>query len=598
MSETDYNRKPIRMVELRQPRCALRFGVAPCTATTADGPRCYNTRTTCLDTDNYDFTNASITWRFVTQDGFIPDLYSETGQNIATNAIPSLISVSTQPTKLNIAAARDGESPFGVRSTIDVLLQDIPWDDHVGDFYLANRDNPNRGTFWAKWKARNEYTSLMTLALYEGYEGQALSAMQKRLFILERVDGPSLDGSVRLHGVDPLQLADRRRALFPRPTPIILKSAIDAGTTSISVFASNADLADAFGNTGGTRFVRVRDEIIAYTGFALVDPTAGEYTLSGVQRGALDTVASSHGATDTLQRVGRYQGQNFWRVAYDLLTVHARVPSSYIDLNQWDDEGDQYLAIFQATGTVTQPTPVADILGELCQQGMFSIWWDERRQTIPLLAVRPPRETPIPVNDDANIMPGAKLREDPNARFTRVFLYYAQRNPVRPLNDVGNYARGQVNGSPEVELPEVGGEVRTQIIFARWIREDALAIQLASRLLARYEKTPRYLTISLDAKDRFITIGDVVGATTRTITDSEGAVLPVLWQVISENEVRPGDTIVYDLQTYSFVGKFAVYMADGSPNHDAATEEQRAFGGWYAGNDGLMGDGSKGYQYQ
>jgi hypothetical protein len=596
MSETSLNRRPVKVVELRQPRCALRFGVSPCTAVGV--PKCYNTRTTCLDVPNYDATGAFITWRFVDRATYMPDLYSESGQDIRTNAIPCLVSVGTQPTRINIAAARDGESPFGVRSTLDVTLEDIAWDDHVGDFYVGDRTNPNRGTFWAKWKARNAYTSQMTLTLYEGYEGQALSEMQERLFILEKVDGPDASGSVRLHGVDPLQLADRRRALFPRPSRIILKTAISPGTHNIHVFSSEADLTDAFGNTGATKYARIGDEIFSYTGQTLQDAATGEYLLTGVTRAVLNTVHGSHDANESIQRVGRYETRAFWLVAYDLITEHTQVASSYIDLTQWNAEGDQFLSIFTATGTVIEPTPVSELLGELSQQGMFSIWWDERRQTIPLLAVRPPQETPIELTDRDNLLPGATLKEDPNARFTRALVYYARRNPIRSLTDVGNYARGQLRGDTQVELPETGGEVRTQLIFSRWITEDALAIQLAARLLSRYKTTPRYLTISLDAKDRAVKVGDVLRISTRTITDSEGNVKPVLWQVISENEIKPGETIVYDCQTYSFIGRFAVYMANGTTTYDLATEAQRNAGGWYANNDGEMSDGSLGYQYQ
>ena len=596
MSETSFNRRPIKLLELRQPRCALRFGVAPCTATGT--PLCYNTRTTCLDTQNYD-GSGSITWRFVTPDTYLPDLYSEDGEDISTNAIPSLVSVRTQPTRLNIGAARDGESPFGVRSTIDATLNDIPWNDHVGDFYLDQRANPNQSTFWAKWKARNEFTSQMTMTLYEGYEGQDLSEMQSRLFILERVDGPDASGSVRLHGVDPLQLADRRRSLFPRPTPIILKDAISAGATSVSVFSSEADLVDAFGNTGAEKYLRIGNEIMRYTGQTLIDPDSGEYALSGVARGVLGTTAEEHDADETAQRVGRYEGLSFWLVAYDLLENHTKVDTSaFIDLDQWNAEGNQFLGIFQATGTVIAPTDVSELLGELSQQGLFSIWWDERSRKIPLLAVRPPQETPIALNDRDHILPGSVLKEDPNARFTRALVYFDQRDPTRGLTDVANYARGQLRGDLDVELPETGGEVRTQIIFSRWIRTEALAIQLASKLLSRYKSTPRYLTISLDAKDRAIRVGDVVEVSTRTITDSEGNVQPVLWQVISENEIKPGETIIYDCQTYSFVGRFAVYMEDGSPTYANASATQRASGAWYANDDGEMSDGSEGYQYQ
>jgi hypothetical protein len=602
MSESAYNRRPVKVLELRQPRCALRFGVSPCTATAALGTRCYNTRTTCLDPDNYDATGAFISWRFTTVDSFVPDLYAEAGEHIRTNAIPCLVDVRTQPTRVNVAAARDGQSPFGVRSTLDATMQDIAWDDHVGDFYAAERSNAQPRTFWAAWRARNAFTSQMTLRLYEGYEGQALEAMQSRLFVLDKIEGPDASGRVRLHGVDPLQLSDRRRALFPRATRVRLVGDIDATATVITVTAAQADLDDAFGNTGSTRYLRAGDEIVSYTGFTAA---GDDWTLTGVTRGALNTEAQDHTNNANFQRVGHYVNLPLWSIAYDLLTNHTRVTtctgcpaaSSFIDQAQWDSEGGRWLPVFVGTGTVTEPTPVADLIGELSQQGQFSVWWDERTQRVPLLAIRPPEGDPALLNDRDHIMPGATVKDEPEGRYTRVLMYYQRRNPTRSLDDVGNYERAELRADVEFEAPELGGDVRTKVIFSRWHTSLVAASQFVGRFLVSTKQTPRYLTISLDAKDRALTIGNIAEVTTRTIVDTQGSPTSTLWQVISENETRPGETIVYDLQTYGFLGRFGVYRADGSPNYGAATDEQKKEGSWYAANNGRLGDGSLGYQY-
>jgi hypothetical protein len=599
MTETSYNRRPVEILEIKQPRCGLRFGVGLCTA--SGTPKCYNTRTTCQDTANFDSTGASIAWRFVApeNEADFAGIGTEVGNVIETPAIPCLVSTSTQPTRLNVGASRDGESPFGVRSSLRAGFQDIPWADHFGDYYRDDRTDPTQGTIFAKFKARNEFFSGFEARLFEGYAGQDMADMQQRLFLPQRMDGPNASGAVSLNAVDPLQLADRRRSLFPRPTPVVLKTDIDTTTTTISVYSSAADLTDSFGNTA-EKYIRSSDEIMSYTGSTLVDAVSGEYTLDGIIRATLGTIAESHDASDTLQRVGHYVDLTFWNVLYDLLTNHTPVglSSSYIDLAQWNTEGNLFLGIFLATGTVPEPTPVTDLAGELSQQGLFSVWWDERRQTIPLLAVRPPQDEPIKITDSANILRGAELRDDPEGRLTRVLLYYRRRNPTTDLEDPGNYSRGEYVAEPDLETVDTGGEIRTKTIYSRWIREDALAIQLTRRLLLRFTQTPRYLTVTLDAKDRSIKVGDVLEVTTRTITNSEGTVIPVLWQVISENEIVPGETVIYDCQTYGFIGRFAKYMADGSPDYLAATDAQRSNGAFYANASGTMSNGDDGYQYQ
>ena len=83
-----------------------------------------------------------------------------------------------------------------------------------------------------------------------------------------------------------------------------------------------------------------------------------------------------------------------------------------------------------------------------------------------------------------------------------------------------------------------------------------------------------------------------------TILDTEGNTSARRWQVISAKELKAGHTYVLNCQTYEYFGRFGQYMADGSGDFTAATEAEKASGGWYAGSDGLMSDGSEGYKYQ
>lgn len=632
--EATIGREPIQLVGLTQPRCSRRFGVAPCAANIADGPRCYQTFSTCLSVPNVLY-EGSIEWLFgksevlsdavVTPAGEVTLLeedgtsllteasgtieggwlgssnplltYRRSGEAIRTNPIPSLVSVSQSASRLNVGAARDGESPFGIRSSVNVQFRDIVWNDHVGDFYLSQRSG-TRGGFWQKWSARNLYFSNMTVTVYEGYRGQALEDMQQRLYIVEKIDGPDAAGNVTLTGIDPLRLADSKRAKFPRVTDMSLVNAItNVATTGLIIRAAVADLTDTFGNVA-TRYLRVGSEIIAYTGQTETGVGTGLYTLAGVARGQLGTTAAAQTANSAAQRVGRYNLLNSWEVIYDLLTQHTDLPAQYIDVTQWAYEASLYLDGFAVSATIHEPVAVETLCGEIMQQTSLYIWWDERLQTIPLKAVRP-EPARYSVTDDANILAGsASLVRDADAWFTQLIVYYLQRDPTKGF-DATNFAqvRGRIDG--EAELPAAGDTVRQKVIFSRWLTSEAQATELTVRLLGRFRRVPRFLSVRLDAKDRSILIGDIVSVQSGTVTDSEGNQTSEVWQVIRVDEIEPGHAVIYDLQEFQFkAARYAVMMADPSPDFADATLTEKATGCWLCNTDDEMADGTDGYALQ
>ncbi len=601
--ETTFGREPIQIVNLEQPRCGRRFGVAPCAA--SGEPKCYQTWSTCLDRANISMTGL-IGWRFTkdevlanaAEDGFAstPFLtYSRSGETIRTNLIPGLVSVTGYSGRINVGAARDGESPFGVRSGVTVQMQDLPWDDHVGDFYLAARDGV-RGTFWAKWNARNTFTANMQLRIYSGYKGQALAEMEQRLYLLDRVNGPDAAGRVTLTGIDPLRLADAKRAKFPRATDMTLTGAItNSQTTGIVIAGTVADISGAFGNTGGTRYLRIGSEIIAYTGYS---SSGTNHTLSGVSRGVLGTAAAAAAANAAAQRVGRYSAMATWDVLYDLLTVHTDLPAGFIDKPAWDAEGADYLSGFDVSATIHEPTAVEQLCGELMQQCSFYVWWDERGQTIRMKAVRPELST-VDLTDDANAVAGSTLvAMDNESWFTQLFIYYQQRDPTKGF-DATNFERVRVRVDGEVEAAAAADTVRQKIIFSRWLTSDAQVQETLVRLMARYRQPPRRLVQVLDAKDRALAVGDVASVLSRSVVDSEGRPVDTLWQVIAATEAIHGHSASYEFEAFIFEGaRFGRYMDEGSPDYPAATDEQRIAGGWFTDEDGLMADDSDGYLYQ
>jgi hypothetical protein len=585
--------EPVQIVELWQPRCSLRFGEGDCPATLADGPRCYNCWGTCPVKEAYQ-GDGSITWRFVKPGQYLPPMYERDGDDVKTDPLPLLAGASARSSKINIGALRDGEKPLGITGRASVQFLDAPFDDWVGDWYLADRAS-RRGNFWAKFTARNPFFANMRLTIYEGEAGQTLDQMEKRLYLVENIDGPSSDGKVTLSAVDPLWLADDKRAKFPRETEIELYSDIDAVSATVRVIASlTDDMTDAFGNTA-TSYLTIGSEIISYTG--QTDEGDGRYLLTGVARGTLGTTAASHKAEDKCQRCGHYELMDAWDIAYDLITGHTSIPPEFIDKPQWDAEAGVYLQGYQFSRTVPAPQAVNKLLGELMRDGTFYVWWDERAQLIPLKAVRPEVATRT-VSDAGDFVAGTiDIERSPDERISRAVVYFGVVDPTKS-DDPANFRQKRGRIEADAENEDGGAEIMEKVIYSRWIINDVHAREMLQRLLARFAYTPVYLPVVM--VDDAMRIGDVVNVQTRLIIDSEGAERVLRWQVIEAQRVKPAETTRYLLQQFIYQSsRYGVWMADDAPTFDEAPEELRELGGaWWSNDDGEMSDGSAGYLWQ
>ena len=587
---------PLQIIELRQPRCALRFGVGSCPATGT--PKCYNTWATCPTAATRAVYSpiGYIHWRFVKNSpGMRAFAEFPSADELKTNGIPvSGLSVSTSKSHINVSGILSGKSPFGVHATVSVSMDDFRWTDHVGDFYLADRvDMPSR-TFWTTFLARNALFSNMELVIYDGYEGEALAAMRQRLYVVDSIDGPA-NGKVTIKGIDPLMLADSKRALFPPAYDIALFAAITDTATSFDVITNaETNISGAVGITP-KHYAIIGSEVISYTGHTVV--TAGQYTLTGVVRAEGGTVAVSASAGDKVGRVGHFAGALLVDVAEYLLTDWTSVGAARIDSAGWATERDDYLSVSYSTTFICQPTPVVDLMGELCQQGTFSIWWDEYAQLVKLMAVRPPSGTVAAIDDLTGIIAdSAVLTMEPDARLTRILVYYDPIDVTK--NTLENYRVVTATIEGDGELDAAGGEPRTLQIKGRWVSLDSQAFQIISRIFLRYKQIPKMLSVRISAKDREIAVGQPLDVTTRAVVDTEGKSKQSRWQVVSWSEVVPGQTYQIDMQDFGFNGRFAWFASNASPDYAVATDAEKDPSAFFSDAAGLMADGSDGYLFQ
>ena len=281
--------------------------------------------------------------------------------------------------------------------------------------------------------------------------------------------------------------------------------------------------------------------------------------------------------------------------ARHLLTNWTPIPSSLLD--NWDVERDTYLALAFCNTFVPQTTPVEELMGELCQQGTFNVWWDEWAQLVKMQGVRPPSDTVSTLNDTTGIIAdSAVLTMDPDARLTRVLVYYSPIDVTK--NDTSNYLYVTAIVEANGELPQAGGGARSLQIMARWVQSESQALQVASRTLLRYRAIPQMLSVKVSAKDRTIAIGDPMDITTRVVVDSEGKPRTKRWQVLSWSEVAQGQTYQLDMQDFGFTGRYAWIAALGLPDYTAASTLQKTHTCYLSDVNGLMSDGSPGYLLQ
>lgn len=561
--------------------------------------RCFNTWGTCGSKRDYT-AGGRMRWRFVRNRPGLPDFSDfSVADDPATPPIPVAgLQISTSQAQINIAGVLEGKSPFGVHPSCTVTMPDFVWDDAWGDFYKAARGAGVKRMFWAVWTARNMFFGGMELVIYEGYVGDTLAAMRQRLYILDGIDGPDGTGAVTLRGVSPLMLAEAKRSLFPPAmTMTLVNDLTDVALTARVTTDLETNLSQTMG-IGGSKMIIIGSEMINYSGYTTVSPGVFDLTLTA--RGVGNTVAAAAGVNTRVGRVGLFDDVETWKCGEYLLGNWTPVTPARINSALWAEEGDTYLPTFRSRTYVTTPTPVTDLMGEICQQGMFHTWYDEYVQLVQMQAVRPPKGAIFSLTGATEILAdSAKLRREPESLLTRVFVYYAPRDPLKLGN--GNEANYRnVSGQIEVtnEGPQAANGPRVLEIFARWVQTEAHAFQIISRVLMRYRDVPRFLSVHVSAKDQTLTIGDVCEAVTREIVETEGGISMQRWQVISWKQVVPGEVYFLDLQTYQLIGRFGFWMASGAPDYLAATDAQRAMGAWWSDADGLMSDGSPGYNWQ
>lgn len=547
-------RIPFEWIEIDMPKCALTYGVSACQAdvnVTGDGTsssKCYNTRATCQDPDNYDGSD-TLTLYFCKAQSEIPkDQQYE----------PFLQNVTVSATKLNPAGANKSSTALGSRAVLKVTMTDHPHDDTIVDPYIATDrsfDPYERSTFWAKWKARNLYYIHKEIRHKSGYIDPATNTVDSatlitRTFFITGFDGPTSDGIVSIEAKDILTLAANEKAKAPSPSQAKLQADITDSDTTIYLKPTGA--ADEY-NFPLSGVVRIGRELIEFTRSTgddtLIVPTGG--------RGVKGTTAESHSTDDTVQPCLIYTSDTVDTILTDLLTntdYGANIDASLLD--DWSDEITNHLSDLYSA-TISEPTGIIQLISEMCEQMFFVLWWDDRASRLKLRAVRgPDTENTTDLNDTSNNLKGSiKWRDLYGQLITQVWIYYAQIDPTEKLNEPKNYQVLDIFVAPDGEEgTDKYDQQRIKTIFSRWHTQLAAgSVQtLGNSILNRYKKVPREVMFKLDAKDGDLWIADYIHMQNRNIVDSFGNQSALPMQITSAQESIQGTTFSYSALEFPF----------------------------------------------
>lgn len=575
MTETTVGREPIQIVEIKQPLCSRVYGVAPCTASGPDALKCYNTRSTCQDTANFAFGTPLSLF-------FSSGKVSERSVSGANYIIPSLVGVSTSPTKINLAGSNPDAQGLGNRALCTITFQDHIHTDRVVDPYVDGRgtDPLTLGTFWAKWMARNKYRQNIQIVVYEGYFGQALSAMSQKTYFFESIQGPDDGGRITIQGKDILARLEERKAQAPLASPGVLYVAINAAVTSFEV--SGAVEADY----PATGTIRIDNEIMTYTGRST---STNGVTFTGVTRGTDGSTAATHNVSALVQNCLRIVDQRVDDTLELLLETYGNIPAAYLDLAGWATEVSTYLSFWRLNALITVPTSVTQLASDIQEQVLVNAWWDEKDALVKLKAIRGVDAEPPLLTAENNIVSGSfVLTEKPRERVSQVWVYFDQRDKTRGANEEANFSSAVIVADLVAEA--LYDEPSIRKIYGTFLSSEALAGTTASKIITRYVDVPSQVQFRLDAKDRQYWVGDTVRISHPNDVDQYGNRRIRQWSIISAEEVEPGETVQYVAEDTTLYGRIYYIMAAGSANYPGY--DVAPFKNGYIGNAaGVVSDG-------
>ena len=575
-------KEPFTVVGLVLDKCSLVHGIAPCTATETGDDKCFNTRATCNDPDNYDLDTQE--YLYCDQVGNLP---------LGINMLP-VISGEVKEAATTVTGGRG----LGSRGIVTVTLKDMPHHDRGEDPYWDERTyNPEtRGTYWGKKLTRNPYYEGRTLKVYHGFLTDPFSwdnfTIQE--FDITDIDGPT-KGMVRVTAKDILARTYGIRQKWP---------ALSVGKLSANIAASAATATLTPAGIGNSDYpasghVAIGREVKAFTRSADV--------LTFTAHGEYGTEDTTHSEGDVVQICITWTDENVVDTLYQALTDGAGLPDSVIPYDDgatginenWDDEKEIWMSTYLVNGIIMKPEDIDKIIKEWSEQFMFDIWWNATDQEVRIKALAPETSgaTINTLTDQYHLAKeSVKVKRDYKQRFTEIQVWY-DKIDFSESDKIENFSKAQISVDLTLSAAELYGSASIKVINSRWINDAGQALQLSGRMLSRYSDTPLVVDFEVYVKDdaKFDTAGRV-NLDTYQIQDFSGLNDIRPFQVLEINPIDPGHKVKVRAISSSYVGSYWFISPDGIPDYPSATQLQKDSYAFICYDTGFFLDGESAYK--
>jgi hypothetical protein len=483
---------------------------------------------------------------------------------------PCVSDISYSPTKIT-------EAGLGYRCSVSITFQDFPHPSGVG-------------TYFGRLIGSNPYYIDRRLTVYRGFEHAsfALSNMKRGDYFIKKIEGPDDRGRVKITANDILTKLDGDQAIWPPVTNGILSGSL---TNS---FTGSVNIGDT-SNFTATSYAIVDEEIVALSAVT----SATNVTIS--QRGAFGTTAAAHSAGATFRRISYASSANIIDRIYTLIDEGTPIDvSTYITLSEWNATRDAYFANDDVYGVIVEPSPVKDLIVNLCKQFNIAVFWDDEAQKIKLKALGPTLAAPVKINTSQHILNvGHTITRDQSKAISQVWVYFEKLDQLKgeDLENFGSlyvYQDAGIEGASGLGQPVIE-KIKADMIPAAG---NASASKLASRLAGQRKAGTVEVKFRLDVSDAetfSLNCGDGVEITSDLIQGADGEPVPTIF-MITERARKETHVEYSGYATGIEVGnRYAAIAGNSQADYTSATTAQRNAYGFIANDSAVMSNSDAAY---
>lgn len=483
---------------------------------------------------------------------------------------PCINDISYSPTKIT-------EAGLGYRCSISVTFQDFPHPSGVG-------------TYFGRLIGANQFYIDRRLTVYRGFDHSpfSLSNMKRGDYFIKKIEGPDDKGRVKITANDILTKLDGDQSQWPPVTYGVLSAGITLGYTGSTNITDNTNFA-------APDYAIIDEEIVGVSG------VSGSNYITISSRGQFGTTAVAHDAGATVRRVSGTTGTNPITYIYALIAYATPIDeATYVNLTDWNATRDAYFASDLVYGTINEPTPVKEIISDVCKQYNIAVFWDDEAQTIRLKALGPTLSAPVRINRTQHILDtGHTVTRDQSKAVTQVWVYFNKLNHAEGdshenFGSVYVYQDLDLEGSSGIGQPIIE-KFKCGFVGSAG---NATASKLASRISGQRRKGAIECKFRLDVSDAEtlgINCGDGVEITTDLIQGSDGEHVPTIF-MITERSRKETHVEYSAYATGVEVGnRYSAIAGNLQADYTSATTAQRNSYGFIASDAEVMSNSDSAY---